>query len=405
MARRDFIISFFADSPYLHLALSKLSNPPVFFQPQIANRQYKQFLLSHGNKVLNLWNLAKGPDDELGRVAVIGFSEGGQGVRATLEASDATAIDVAAVADGIHTGKAIGFIETGILEAYIAFGKLAISGVPSKSPDTKVLLITHSSIGAASLPPGIASTTETAEVIYQEVLKSASSGVETPLCGWPCPAALTIDALQGVVWPNAELPVGTKMPQSIITDAGWTTTRPSAPETGFLPPATFTWSGFADGWTVQRIANNLHAFGWSYPTPNKTKDPTGNRDHVFQAQMVLPTVIEKILVPRWNPICGPVMGFGQDAESCHPGNGKGYFDQQAAPLDIPKLTLPRLPVHCPMPPAGKTIVGRPGDPCWTGTEMPLTGGQILINGIAAIAGGAGGYYGTRWMMDRRKKRR
>jgi len=402
MARRDFIISFFADSPNLRRSLSKLINPPLVFQPQIANRQYKQFVMAHGNRVLNLWNLAKGPDDELGRVAVLGFSEGGQGVRATLETTDATAIDVAIVADGIHTGKTLGVIETGLLRAYIAFGTFAVSDAPSKRPDTKLMIVTHSSIGRASLPPGIASTTETAEIIYSESVKTATE-VETPMCGWGCQAALTISDLDQVKWPDAELPLGTKLPAATITDAGWTTVRPSAPETGFLRPETFSWSGFNDGWTIRRIANNLHIFGWSYPTPNKTKDPTGNRDHVFQAQMVLPTVVEKILVPRWNPFCGPVMSFGQEGAVTCQTTGRGYFEQEAKPLDIPPIAMPTLPIHCPAPHPGQIIIGKPGDPCWTGAAAPRPSVAFLLNGFAVIAGGVGGFYGTRWLLRARRR--
>jgi hypothetical protein len=177
--------------------------------------------------------------------------------------------------------------------------------------------------------------------------------------------------------------------------------RPSAPETGFLAPATFSWSGFNDGWTIRRVLNNLHVFGWSYPTPNKTKDPTGNRDHVFQAQMVLPTVVEKVLVPRWNANCGPLTGFGEEPPIVCRMDGKGYFDQEAKPLDIPKIPIPKLPIVC-TPKPGQVVIGRPGDPCWTGETKPQD--IQFLNWLAALGGGIGGFYGMRWFLRQQQRK-
>ena len=102
MAVRDFVISFFASSPFLRTQLNKLQSNYLLFEPQVSNRQYKEFVSGAGGTVLGLWNKARAAGDELGRVAVLGFSEGCQGVSATLDCPDASTIDVVIPVDGIH---------------------------------------------------------------------------------------------------------------------------------------------------------------------------------------------------------------------------------------------------------------------------------------------------------------
>jgi hypothetical protein len=409
MARKDFIISFFAGSPQLRAALSQLEEPYLLFEPQVSGRKYKDYVTSANNSILGLWNKARSASDELGRVAVMGFSEGAQGVRACLETLDASAIDSVFACDGIHTQMVGPALEMSRLTPLIAFGRMAIAAPPSQSPGVKLLSITHSAIGAASLPAGTASTTQTAQVIWDQLLMGAPAGVETPLCGWPCPSAVALSSLGQIVWPSAMSPVGSKVGGGIITPQGWTTVRPSAPETNFLPSATFAWSGFADGWTVRNAANNVYVFGWSYPTKNATKDPTGNRDHVFQAQMVLPNVTRHLLLQRWNPSCQPVSGYG-DTSSCQMG-GKGYYDQEQRPLDM-GLPIPKLVTSCPPPPAGRYIMGDESDPCrlnpLPGPIEPGPGPEAesdwesVIKAGAVVAGGVGGWYGCRWLKRRFK---
>src|SRR6185369_1233626 len=230
MSKKDFVISFFAQTPFLKSFLDELETPYVLFQPDVQNRQYKQFVQgTAGGSVLGLWNLAKKAGDELGRVAVIGFSEGCQGVRAVLETKDASAIDAVIPVDGIHSQKLGPTVEMGFLGPYISYGRLASASPPSTNPDTKLLVITHSSIGKASLPAGTVSTTETAEIIWNEVLKSTPPNAESALCG-TCPAAIHQANLAGIRWPNG-FPVGTVVGPGTITPNGWATVRPSAQET------------------------------------------------------------------------------------------------------------------------------------------------------------------------------
>jgi hypothetical protein len=339
----------------------------------------------------------------------MGFSEGCQGVGATLTCRDASAIDIVIACDGIHTQYTDSItkaINPANLGQYIAFANSAIAdGKPSTNPDGKVFVITHSAIR-----PPYASTTETAQVIWHEATKNITDA-ETADCGFDCPAAVAESDLASVSWPNADFPVGMSLPGNSTIDAsGYITTRPSAAETNFMPPATFTWSGINDGWTQRLNANGLHILGWSYPTPNGTKDPTGNRDHVFQAQMVLPYVAAEYLVKRWNPNCA-VSGFGVDGSyegfglggACAPGHGRDYYSGPATPLKNPYPIGVGVPLRsgaCPVNP-GQVVVGRPGDPCWIpGSPLPAkepgtpsafyedAGKTLLVLGAAA-AGAAG----------------
>lgn len=415
MAATDLIIAFFADSKLLDTYLSELKQPYNLFVPQVANRQYKEFVQSAGGTVLGIWNKAKKAGQDLNRVCVMGFSEGCQGVSAVLDCPDAAGIDVVIPVDGIHrqfTDPVTKAINPVALSQYISFARLAAANPPSSNPNGKLMVITHSAIGASSLPAGMASTTQTANVIYKEALSPVPAVLETSQCGWDCPAAVNESALASIVWPNAEMPVGTKTGiAGTITDQGWTTVRPSAAETGFLPSATFTWSGFADGWKTRLAANNLYIYGWEYETPNHTKDPTGNRDHVFQANMVLPYVARQFLVKRWNPKCGPIAvatnGFGygytmlgDNSQSCSAsGNGTPFGAQPPAPLPDPYpmgIALPVLSTDCPPPGPGQIIIGRPGDPCWTGVTPEGSDLARFLVGVGAVSMAAvAGYFGTK----------
>jgi len=410
MAVKDLIISFFAGSPLLSTKLKQLQHDYILFEPQVSGRQYQQFVSNAGGSVIGLFGKAMKQGDTIGRVALIGFSEGCQGVSAVLNCSDASAIDAVIPIDGIHRQFSDPLhltLNPATLSNYLAFAKLAAQTPPSVDPNGKLMVISHSSIGAASLPAGMASTTQTANLIYQEITSNNPPPViETQGCGWYCPAAVHLSNLASIVWPNADLPIGTTLPGATITQAGWTTVRPTAPESGNLPPATFSWSGFADGWIDRRVVNNFYIFGWGYDTPNKTKDPTGNRDHVFQAQMVLPAVAAEMLVKRWNPSCtSGASTSGLGADMCTQGGGTAYGAQpkKQLPNDYQGIQIPALVETCPVPPPGRTIIGRPGDPCWTGEEVPSDFAKFLVSAGAAAGSAALGYYGARYLLRQCKK--
>lgn len=417
MAAKDFIISFFADTPQLTRALGRLTSPPLIWSPSVPVPQgrrtgdYHAFVQGMGNSIAGIFaQVKKDPTDTLGRVAVMGFSEGGQGVDAILGCNDASGIDTVINCDGIHTqyvGQTsisspppVHLIDPAALSKYIAFARLANQTPPSVGPG-KMMVLTHSSV-----KPTYASTTETMATIWTEAMKSAPATVETSMCGWYCPAAELEGRLSAVKWPNADFPLGMKVPGGVIDAAGYTTIRPSAAETNFMPSASFSWWGFADGWSVRRIANGLYVFGWVYPTPNKTKDPTGNRDHVFQAQMVLPTVAAEMLVTRWNSCApgsssGATNGFG-DPVSCSAPGGTPFDPSSAKPLPDPyagTIVLPKHATDCTVRP-GEIIVGSDTDPCYAGDAGDAAPAG-LVNFGAALGGLALGYFGARYIASLR----
>jgi hypothetical protein len=141
----------------------------------------------------------------------------------------------------------------------------------------------------------------------------------------------------------------------------------------------YTWHGMADGWYDRRAANNLYVFGWGDVDAQglRTRDPTGNADHIFQGQQVLPAMLHEFVVSRWNTDCGVVAsataGFGADA--CVPGTGRGYTDPQGPKVDyFPNLPDGVDPTTCPPPPPGHVLVGAPDNPCAT---APAPGGELI----------------------------
>jgi hypothetical protein len=352
-------------------------------EPAVENRQYKEYVQGHGNSILGLWRKAAGQAGAPGRVAILGFSEGCQGVRACLETSDATAIDAIFPCDGIHaayTDRVTKLVKRSMLAPFVAYGRLAAAFAPSRNPDAKLMVVSHSSI----VPGTFASTTETAEIIWSDVMADVPADAE----GVGAHEA----ALASVAWPDEDLPVGDVVGPGVITHAGWSTMRPAS-----LGAAEFTWAGFADGWSQRRVVNNTRIYGWSYPTRNGTRDPTGNRDHVFQANMVLPYILAEFLVPRWN---GVTLAFERMAAGTA-GAGVPYEHQAQKPLSDPYAGMvviaPAKPRGC-QPEPGSVVVGSPTDPCATQPVRATTERSSLLPLLAATAGATAGYYGARRVL-------
>lgn len=380
---RDFVISFFASTPLLRSALGQLASEPVLLEPQVRDRQYKAYVSGNGNSILGLWRKAAGQSGVPGRVAVLGFSEGCQGVRACLETTDATAIDAIFPCDGVHAAypdRLTRLVQRSMLAPYVAYGRLASAFPPSTDPNVKLMVVSHSAI----VPGTFASTTETAEIIWSDVMADAPAQAEK--------IGPHEDALASVIWPDEDLPIGTVVAGGTMTAAGWTTIRRAT-----LGAAPFTWSGFADGWTQRRVANNMHLYGWSYPTPNGTRDPTGDRDHVFQANMVLPYAVTEFLVSRWN---GPSLGFTRFASGAS-GTGVSYEHQAQRPLTDPYagmvVVTPTKPRRCE-PEPGSVVVGSATDPCSSAPVQATTAAPSVLPWFMGAAGAAVGFYGARRIL-------
>jgi len=217
------------------------------------------------------------------RVGLLGFSESCQGVRAFLSSADAAYIDTVVAIDGIHTtfngtpNKDRDNWSLSGIAPWIEYARIAASlsidpgeGLPL---GRRHCIITHSSI-----KPPFVSTTETASAI--------------------------LSALFGDLAPSDPVPDG-------IIDVVHN------------PPIQLHGNSI-NGYSVTQYVvspnryfahqNGLYVFGYN------NIDPTGINDHIYQAQVVLPNVLEKIVVPNWNSV-DPKSGLCME--------GSQAFDQAA----------------------------------------------------------------------------
>jgi len=405
VASVDLILLFHAGSAELTRVLDKLVRPHVVFPvpspattnpfgvPSIA--EWTSALASYGSFQGFLARTKPPPGVTLGRVAAIGYSKGCTPLRLLLDFPDASKLDFALFGDGIHwlyNGQAQGAPPPPVRAVSPLPFKKIISMAKRAIARECVLAITHSSVR-----PALASTTETANVIWAAATAGAVEG------GGGIGPVLAMDSLAEVRWPSAEYPAGSKLPDGVITGSGYCTVRPSVKETNFMPPETFCWSGFADGWSVRRNLGDFYVFGWAHETKSRLRDPSGNRDHAFQAAMVIPQVVDTLLVRRWNPACesDPIPVGGAPAAKCTFGSGTAYGEgPPPAPLPDPypfDFALPYVSPECPTPPPGAVVLGRPGDPCWYGQDdAPERRAQGAFVGVlVGVTGLALGYIAWR----------
>jgi hypothetical protein len=403
----DLIVSFLSSVP--PEVAARFQKPPALLAvPGAPLGQGRTFYASWlsgvrdgaGNVVPGMFARAGGKGD-IGRVAVIGFSNGvDAGVSQVLEANDAQKIDFVGAFDGIHgsfvknpaTGNPIKDPKSGLpvmvaaaYNKWIAYGRMAAQKRPSSDPQSPQLVITHSSI-----EPPFPSTTETANLIWAEILKTTPADYEATY--W--------SELDKIVYP------GGLSFKSIDTAS-----------TG-QPMPSWTWESFADGWYDRRVANGLSIFGWGDPgvSPEKRIQASCRdkfnctADHLFQAKGVLPAILTVYLAARWNGACGPVSGLG-DGTVCTTGDGRPYDAGPSGPLPTPvALPLPSLPVACPYPSPGQVLVGSKADPCATESaplplhappsKSPLPSGANLL---AAALGLGAGYGLTRYVQQRSRR--
>lgn len=388
----DFVVSFLSSVPASVQA--QFQRPTKFLAVPAAplgggRKFYADYLQKHkdgkGNVIPGLFKAAGG-SGEIGRVAVIGFSNGcDSGVSQLLQCNDARKIDFVGAFDGIH-GSFVPGTKRLSLSAYnqwIAYAMLAAGTRPSDDPNTPVMVITHSSI-----EPTFPSTTETAALIWDYVTQQLKQEPEH-------------------VYPYT-------LGKNYAYPATFKSTNPNNVPASQLP--SWTWQSFTDGLYVTRKANNLTILGWGDPgvSPQKRiqarcRDTWNNTaDHVYQAQSILPQVLSAFLVERWNPICsgssgvgGGIFGSLGDGASCTLV-GKSYDEGPEGPLPgvASPIAIPTKPLVCPYPPSGETIVGGPGNACATSPsgnpppyELPK---QDPDQGkkIAFIAMGAAAAYGA-----------
>lgn len=226
----------------------------------------------------------------VGRVALVGFSEGCGGVSAMLKSADFGLLDSVIAIDGIHMPPVTTEKEVmAWMGWWLECAGLAAYGVPPDDTRTprgsRLCVITNSSVGGPVVewPPksrkrtSFRSTRYTSSLIAQRVVLSA------PYAQKPLPDG---------VWRTKDRP---------WTNRGGTIAWPDGSSTSF-PTREYAESPSEFYYGV----GGLWILGYS------NLDPSGIGDHRYQASVVQPLVLEKFLADKWNkeePRSGVVVSF------------------------------------------------------------------------------------------------
>ena len=315
MADFDLVLSWFCAVPS---SVQQLFHRETRFiqLPTPPNRTYRDQVIAYGwpHPLRGMLSSLGIDPKSVGRIAMMAFSEGGAGLGAMLKSADAGYIETLIAIDCIHAqwnpqghpNSAHDNIAPGYLDPWIAYASLAakaptaIGGLP---PGERVFVMTHSAV----VPPSYVSTTQTARAILDAVFGGSN-------------------------WPSANFPSG-------IADRS------------FNPPLVLkgnsvnanrstTYDSTATSYVARQ--NGLYAAGFN------DLDPSGVNDHIFQAQVVLPSVCARILASRWNAIDPGSTCTGVSGNSCAGVSPvvlpTGYVDDpQDASLKCPNCDLPTLP--------------------------------------------------------------
>ena len=252
----DVIVSWgFASVPD---AVKELFTRPTRFVviPTPANRGYKSQVEGLGWPFPVRTAIRKyAPGVEPLRVALLGFSESCHGLRNLLSSADGALVDSVIAIDGIHTPwiQPGNKVDPNTMKAWFEFAKLAIV-------NERLFVDTHSSV----VPPSFASTTQTADWLWQQL----TSDEENPFGSPP----FTVPPVPNLVAPPTAVKVGVPPAK-----APYTVEYPAAP------------------WQPPKRAQGLVILGC-----DNLDKPAGYADHIYQAKAILPLVLEKFLVNRWN---------------------------------------------------------------------------------------------------------
>jgi hypothetical protein len=254
-----------------------------------------------------------GGDIKALRIAVMGFSEGCQGVTSVLSSKDAGFIDTAIAIDGISGGfvndkpnKERDNVKIASVAPWIEFCKIASmsSPDPNDRPDGKLPIgrrtsvITHSSI----VPPRYAATKYTARTILNTLFGEGNWPAQ------PIPAGISDIVYQPELVLN-----GNKI------NNYQKTSYPYAP--------------------IDYVSHKMGMYVYGF----KDLDPTGINDHIYQSELVLPQTISTILAPNWNNV-------DPKAAACYtPTSAPSYVgvipgcDPNAGTIIPPSATDPSIP--------------------------------------------------------------
>jgi len=183
------------------------------------------------------------------RVALLGFSASCQGVSQVLASADGGRVDSVLAIDGIHVGydqnhkpNAAG------MKPWFEFAKYAVV-------NERLFVDSHSSV----VPPNYASTTETANYLWDTITGNSPAFVNPALPDMSLPAA------------------------SVHVSGG--------PATG--PDRTVEYP--TPAWQPFKRAGGLVILGC-----DNRDVPRGTADHIYQAKVILPATLTRFLAARWN---------------------------------------------------------------------------------------------------------
>lgn len=188
------------------------------------------------------------PGTTILRVAYLGFSASCQGLAQVLTSGDGGKVDAILAIDGLHVGylnkqRSQGPNPAG-MAPWVQFGVRA-------GLNDRLFVDTHSSV----VPPGYASTTETANYLWDKLTNASPAATDPPV-------------------PDLSIP-----PTSITTSVNGPTRTVQYP---------------APQWQPHKRRGGLVILGCD------DLDPTGTTDHVYQGKYVLPLVLTQFLAARWN---------------------------------------------------------------------------------------------------------
>lgn len=389
--QHDLIISFL--SAPTEQTLKKFQRTPLHLQksvPQKGARQaYASWLASKavGGEIIPGLAREAGAksEDEIGRVLVMGFSNGCVGVDELLRYDDSAKIDTVLAVDGIH-GSFVGAdrLYPGLYKRWLNHAAMCASINPELDPHSPIMAVTHSAIDPVAYP----STTMTAELIYHMVAEKAPPKALTMECGYGCQPVMQVASL---------------------------VSRYSSPVEICSKQKCLVYEGIADGWYERRAVNGFYTFGWGKVQPDgrvTTRDPAGTIDHIQQGQYVLQALIDEMCARRWLGDCPPVAvaGLGQP-DACTVPGGTVYSYSDRKKVDrFPELTespppggarpVTTLP-KCPPPPEGHVLVSSPDDPCATAPAKSASPKKAAEppSLVAAGIGLATGYVASRWLAS------
>lgn len=246
MAEADVVVSWFASVP--SGVRAKFQRPTKFVDlPVPPGRKYKEAVAELGQTPIANAIAKYAPGTTPLRVALLGFSEGVTGVANLLASGDGNRIDSVIAIDGIHAQYPL----TAPPKTFFEVAKQALV-------NEMLFVDSYSSVK----PPGYASTTETADIIWKFLDPNSDGGGPVVDPALPPlvadPRTIKSNALPGIPSKLVEYPT--------------------------IP------------WKLQRRANGLVLLGLS------NNDPNGVADHQYQAAVMLPLVLSAFLVERWNTL-------------------------------------------------------------------------------------------------------